>query len=275
MMMASTGFRIGLISLAVAVSVPVAPAAAAAAVVASSLPYQNTPNWTDVVFSGTSMVTNGTSSTLTTAQNVGVWFGWSSSSNTPAWTPVSDTAGNYFSMTASFGSVSAAGPADWSAYFYDKTHYFGMTFNPTGCGGTSNCYGVTPASGVQLIFGQAGAQTTLQSQFVSLDIKQSHDYEVLLKGGEVWYRIDGQVYHGPAYQSALSTYLLVVGDGSGTTMTGLGSMRVTGVSFETAPAALALLSSVPEPMSWAMMIVGFGFVGGALRTARPNAFRLG
>jgi hypothetical protein len=33
-----------------------------ATVVASSLPFQNTPDWTDVVFSGTSMSTNGTSS---------------------------------------------------------------------------------------------------------------------------------------------------------------------------------------------------------------------
>lgn len=37
------------------------------------------------------------------------------------------------------------------------------------------------------------------------------------------------------------------------------------------PASLTLLASVPEPASWALMILGFGAVGTALRRARPAA----
>ena len=48
-----------------------------AATVADTLPYQNTPDWTDISYGGTAFTLNnaGTETLLTTANNAGVWFG--------------------------------------------------------------------------------------------------------------------------------------------------------------------------------------------------------
>jgi hypothetical protein len=45
-----------------------------------------------------------------------------------------------------------------------------------------------------------------------------------------------------------------------------------GIAFDTGggPASLTLQAAVPEPLSWAMMILGFGLVGGAVRRTRAS-----
>ena len=62
-----------------------------------------------------------------------------------------------------------------------------------------------------------------------------------------------------------SASLLVIGDGSGSTRTGKGSMTVHAVRLDTAPVAATLVSSVPEPGAWALMLAG-----GALLAARTR-----
>lgn len=111
----------------------------ASAVVVNALPYgtsantpaTNSPEWTVIVFGNTSMTIAGGVSTLTTANNRGVWFGNGSAyGDTPAWSIGSIAGGNYLSLTASF-----SGARDWSAYLYDRTHFAAINFAPTACDG--------------------------------------------------------------------------------------------------------------------------------------------
>lgn len=242
---------------------------AQAATVAETLPYAGTPDWTDIVFQGTSMTTNGVTSTLTTAQSRGVWFGWGSgyADPAPAWTPGNDTRGNHLSLTASFSD----GATDWSAYFYDRTHYAAFSFNETGCSGNAGgCYGINLAPGqrgVTVTHGEIGGSA---STFVSLDMAQAHTYEFLLKNGQVAYRVDGRViFSGAAYQAALGNPLLVIGDGSGSSLTGRGSMTLYGLGMDNAPAMNTLVSTVPEPETYALMLAGLGLVAWSSRGRAP------
>lgn len=72
------------------------------------------------------------------------------------------------------------------------------------------------------------------------------------------------------------------GPGGSLTLTAWGNFRIAG--YETTPGILSLttqgngltsfsataLSAVPEPASWAMMIAGFGLMGGILRASRRS-----
>ncbi|MCP5144925.1 MAG: hypothetical protein H6978_08890 [Gammaproteobacteria bacterium] len=215
--------------------------AAAASIVADTLPFSGTPDWTDVTFSGTSMslINGGTASRLSTANGAGVWFGWGASppySNTPAWMPGDDASGNHLVIEASFSEDAA----DWSTYFFDTTYSVSFLFAPTGCNGNAgSCYGVDGQSGVTI-------STPVGGTFISLDLTVPHTYEFLLKDGLVQYAIDGQsVYAGVANQSNAAAPLLVIGDGSGSTQTGRGSMTIYSIAFDNAPDAN--VSPVPVP----------------------------
>lgn len=238
-------------------------ASQAHAVEINSLPYQGTPDWVDIVFDGTSMDLNpaGTQTTLTTAQGRGVWFGNGSGySNAANWSMGSPTAGNYLTLTARF----SAGSADWSAYMSDTSYGAFFAFASTGC--ANNCYSLPGEAGVRVYYSDGGNGSA--STFVPLDLTQFHTYEWLVKGGRVDYRIDGQlVYTGIAYQSSLGTPLLVIGDGSGSSLTGLGSMTVTSVAWDSAP-AMNSLAPIPEPETYALMLAGLGLVGWVVRKGR-------
>jgi hypothetical protein len=239
-------------------------AGAAQATVITSLPYANTPDWTDIEFPGTSMSVSGGVSTLTTGPGLGVWFGWGAwYGNQPAWSPSSDAVGNHLSMDLSFSGDAR----DWSAYFYDQSYTASMQFNPGTCPG-GNCYAGTTQAGVNLLFGGGATPTT---QFVALDLSDQHTFEFLLKGGQVSYRIDGTAYSGAAWQASLGAPLLVIGDGSGSDPSGIGSMRVHGISFDNAPTENVLVSTAPEPGAWALMLAGVGLAGAALRRRRKLA----
>lgn len=232
---------------------------AQAATVAESLPYPTTPDWTKYSYAPETMVLADGSTTMTTRPYDGVWFGWGTSyGNQPSWSLGTSGEGNQLSLSASF----SADAADWQAYVRDGSYEAVITFNPTPCH-NQVCYGMTPASGVNIFFADAdnpGAQT---GQFIALDTTQQHSYEFLLKNGAASYRIDGQVYSGAARQTSDSR-LLVIGDGSGGDPTGVGSMTVYGVVLDNAPAADAL-TPVPEPGEWAMMMAGLGLVGAITR----------
>ncbi|MDP1532838.1 MAG: PEP-CTERM sorting domain-containing protein [Rubrivivax sp.] len=228
----------------------------ASAVVVNALPYgtsannpaTNSPEWTVIVFSDTQMTVAGGVSTLTTANSRGVWFGNGSAyGDTPPWSIGSNTSGNYLSMTASF-----SGARDWSAYLYDRTHFAAINFAPTACNGNiGSCYAATPYAGVSVAHAMPGNPSTYAETLVPLNLNTSHTFEWLLKDGVVSYRIDGQVaYSGAAWAVVPGASwianggFLLIGDSSGPTLTGTGSMHISALSFDTAPAAMTL---VPEP----------------------------
>jgi PEP-CTERM motif len=246
-------------AIAVVVAATVTASAANAVVVADSLPYDGTPAWSDIVFAGTSMVVSGGESILTTGNNRGVWFGWQSGSNTPSWTIANNADGNYLSLTAKFSS----GADDWSAYMHDGTRSAAMIFNETPCDSSSqNCYNFNGTPGVSLYFAGPTPGTSSRT-FIALDTTQYFTYEWLLLGSTVTYRVNGASYSGTAL--AGGSKLMVIGDGSGSSLSGTGRMTVSGVTFDRAPAMTSLPSLVPEPGSWAMLIAGFGMIGAAMR----------
>ena len=243
------------------------------AVVADSLPYIGTPDWTTGAFDPTSVDAQPNATTLGTAPYRSVFFGWGTAyNNVPSWTPGDDAAGNELTLTASFGPrATYGGPADWTAYMYDGAYSFEARFNPTRCEdyGYSNCYAPPALPGVDRYFGEPDRAGNSIRQCVARDTSVDHSYDILMKNGLLSYTIDGHSYSGLA--TAIGHYqLLIIGDESGYTGTGAGTMRISAVSFDNAPDADVALSAVPEPASWATMLGGFGLIG-ALRRRRAGS----
>ncbi|MDB5452456.1 MAG: hypothetical protein JWO33_1034 [Caulobacteraceae bacterium] len=237
--------------------------AAQADPVATSLPHNGSADWT--IANGPLTGAGPTSTTLETFPYTGVWFGWGPASmygNQPGWTPGDNTAGNYLSLTANFSD----GAQNWSAYMYDRTDFAQIEFAPTLCSLDGYCYDDPVRSGVLLYFGDADNAPV--TQFVDLDLSTIHTYEFLLKGGQVSYRIDGKAFSGASYNVDPGFQLLVIGDSSSPTPTGLGYLTVHKVAFDNAPLLDVLESTAPEPASWALMITGFGAMGAMLRRRR-------
>ncbi len=222
------------------------------AVVIDTLPYPGTPDWTDVIFSGTSMVkdTTGTQTTLTTSPYAGVWFGWGDpayypSYPPPSWSPGNDSEGNRLTLTASLGS----GASSWNIYLFDADYFASFLLAP--CPSVSFC---TPGQD-GVYFSRPGV--TDNREFIPLDVNTAHTYDFLLRNGNVSYWIDDMLlYDGPALAQSLllgdTRRLLVIGDGSGSTPTGVGSMTIHAVRFETGPA----LGNVPEPGTLWLLVAG-------------------
>lgn len=234
--------------------------AEAQATVITNLPYANTPDWSDIIFSGTSMVNNGTSVTMTTAQNRGVWFGNRSGANAPAWSLGNAATGNYVSLTSSFSSNAA----DWSAYVNDGTYGAAFEFRPTGCI-PGNCYSFTGQQGFNFYY-RSTLDNSTQKSFVAMDLSVSNTFEMLLKNGTVSYRVNGNtLFTGAAYLT--SDVGLLIGDGSGSSLSGVGSMTITGLTVDTAPllASFPAPTSAPEPASWMLLMSGLAL---AVRRAR-------
>jgi hypothetical protein len=230
--------------------------ASRAAVVASSLPYDGTPDWRTVILAGTTMDYTGSSTVLTTAQGQGVWFGHTPGST--SWGLGSNADGNKVRLSASFSSNAR----DWNTYLADGFRFAGMLYNPTGCDGNAvDCTFAPFATGVTLSFAGAANGSGNADLFVALDTTAANQFGFELKDNLVRYRINNSYYTGFA-QSA-NYNILVIGDGSGSTRTGWGSMTVRSVSFDNGP--IAALNAVPEPASWAMMLGGFGLLGGVVR----------
>lgn len=217
-----------------------------AAIVVDALPYENVPQWTDVVFSGTAMIREDTdpdrpgyeSTKLITEQGRGVWFGWADfRPDWPGWSPGSSVQGNYLRLDAQFGPSSR----DWNTYFYDETYNTAILFAPSvGCdaytANNTGCYGLPRQEGVLFGLGDDNDPTQGRTVFLPLDLEQTHTYEVLLRNGLVTYHVDGVLAaSGRAVRSDRGLPLAVIGDGSGSTLTGEGFMRVSRAVWDNAP----------------------------------------
>lgn len=210
---------------------------------ASVLPDSNTLTnpFSSIVFSGTGYSQNGGELTLTTAPYAGIWFGNGNSIGHPTnWTLEDSTTGNYLKIRTKL----SAGASTWSSYLTDGSTYAGFTFNHS----TFSYY----TDGVDVTN--------------SLDMTSDfHTFEFLLKDGTVTYRLDESIvlYHGDAYSTSQAA-LMVIGDGSGSTPTGSGSMIIDQVKYEGDPAF-----AIPEPATIGL----FGLFGSGIFLTR-RIFRI-
>lgn len=208
--------------------------------------------WTSVIFGGTAMSANAGITTLSTTYNEGIWFGNGSYiGNYPGWNLGTASSGNYLSLTTKLVQNSAY----WSFYYVDLDGYYaGINFNPTT---STDSYNAPTQYGYEFVWGNASHQG--QSTFVAMDLSDRfHTFEALLKNGLIDYAVDGQVVFSGFAAYSGATNLLVIGDGSGSTPTGTGSMLIDRVVFDTAP-TMNNLASVPVPA--AAWLLGSGLLG--------------
>ena len=192
-----------------------------------------------IVFSGTSMSTDGSVLTMTTANARGVWFGSASLTSSSA-------AGNYLAVDARFSSGATA----WSIYFGDGTNLALWELD-------GNSFAWQTSAGI--------------SASVSQDLSTAfHRFEMWMQSGVVTYALDGvNLFSGAAV--AYGSNQLLIGDSSGPTIGGTGSMFVDGVTllgganYASAP---PIPDNAPEPSSLLLALAGAGML--ARRLARNH-----
>ncbi len=113
--------RIALTALTLVLALP-----AEAAVVANTLPYKDTPDWGTGIWSDTGIFNDGTTATLATHAERGIYFGWHYL-HQPNWQVGTTVTGNYLDLSASF----SANATDWSAVVQNDNYYAGFAFNDT------------------------------------------------------------------------------------------------------------------------------------------------
>ncbi|MEM1185869.1 MAG: hypothetical protein AAGI53_12820 [Planctomycetota bacterium] len=161
-----------------------------------------------IVFSDTSWNTDGGSLNLITFPVRGIWFGAFQSNPL---IPAANTEGTYVKLDIRMN----AGAKEWSTYMNDDQHGAGFQFDDDG-------FSISTAAGVTRF------DTDLTDGF--------HTFEMLVKNGAVSYAFDGQLLaNNEVAYAANSAPILVIGDGSGTTPTGIGGMSIDNVEYTRGP----------------------------------------
>ena len=133
-------------------------------------------------------------------------------------------------------------------------------------------YDAVTSTGYTLSIFDGTRSTLLFSQLVipltTLDFRQGIFSQELFLGGSIsGLNLNAGTYWAGFHANILGTMGFVGGNGSGV-------QNVSGTSYNLNDnAGYQLLSNgaVPEPASWALMVGGFGLVGGALRSRRRTA----
>lgn len=160
--------------------------------------------------------------------------------NSPAGTPsvsggavVSGTTGNHAQPVGSTGGYYAVGPSDG---------------NP----GTINLSSWGDINSISLIWGSVDTYNTLEFLDASNNVLASFG------GSSIWTPANGN--QSDPNTNPVVTFLL-----SGADVSAFSSLRLTSSSNAFEIDNVAINSAVPEPSTWAMMLVGFGAVGFSLR----------
>ena len=157
-----------------------------------------------IVFGDTTWNNDGGSLNLTTAPVRGIWMG--AFQNSPL-LPPDNVEGSYLKLDVKF----SADAVEWSTYINDGTHSANLSFDADGFR-----YNIAGQS--------IRVDTDLTDEFST--------FEILLKGGRVSYVFDGQVLANRALAGEFATAkIMLIGDGSGTTPTGTGSMSIDNVTW--------------------------------------------
>lgn len=208
-------------------------------------------------YGGTGWSSSGGVLSMATAYEAGVWFGTTrpgSGYNDISGFQLSDnTAGSSLSMTAAL----VEGATSWGAYFYDLDGYSAyIGLNDVSEDGQD----VRP--GVWVYSADGGVRVTDDL----FKINEFHKYEMHIQGGLVEYKIDDRTVliaassHTPSPGNQLPG-LTVIGDGSGSTKTGTGSMLIDHLVINNAA------GPVPEPASAVLGGLGVLCLGARRRRA--------
>lgn len=199
-----------------------------------------------VRFANTAWSSTGGVLTMTTYHGQGIWLG-----NLQSYQGTVDT--NWDVSTSAMGNDYSArmrlptGAKEWSFYLGDRAY----------------------GAGFYLDFNLLRYGTPAGEQSVPFDGTQFHTYGILLKGGLVEYTLDGTVlYAGPAYAS-VGDWNLLIGDGSGSTPTGAGSLELDWINMDTAPTRN--VEVVPEPVTLVLLgIAPLAMLSRRRRTPQPG-----
>lgn len=189
-----------------------------------------------VRFVDTSIDSDGQQLVMSTAYGQGVWFGnlpgaWGSEYLN--WSINPNSIGTDFSVTAYMGS----GGSQWTAYMYDGTYYAEFNW-------------MSPTS-LHLAVAGGYTEVTLALPDPSPTAEDYTTIRWLLKDGLVAYWINGDlVYAGGAMAISSSPYILV-GDPSGSTISGTGGWQVASLSMDLNPTQNV---PVPEPATAGLML---------------------
>ena len=179
------------------------------------------PDFTTIVFGGTSWSSDGDVLTMTTAPSRGIWFGYWGGADTPStWSPSNNAVGNQLDGRLALD----VGATEWSMYIHDADGHFAS-------------FGINNGS-VTMSNGN-------QSSTLALDTSQFHDYTIHLRNGVASFGIDGLLKAQLTGGAVYSPSIVLVGDGSGSTPTGVGSFFVDSFSIDTNPGAHTLVASEP------------------------------
>ena len=216
----------------------------------SYIPQPGAPNFHWAIFGNTWSSDGNILSLNTSLATGGIWFGWHPSSGYPGWSLGTDSTGNYLNIRARL----APGATEWSIYLHNGSYM-------------SNFYLLSDR--FQFEVPNNGGGTTANI-FANMNVFRN--YQIWMKDGKVVYKVDNTVwYAGPALPSG--TTILIIGDGSGSDISGQGTMQIdyatilTGADFASAP-AMPLAANVPEPSSF--LLCGAGVLAAVRLRNRLN-----
>jgi hypothetical protein len=213
----------------------------------------NAALFTTIRFGGTGWASEDGFLKLTTAPSRGIWFGTSNGGyGDNSGLVLSDTStGNRFLTTF----LLTPGSQSWGFYFFDQDGFGASLQVEETDNGQSR-----PGVWVSL----AEDRVKVSDEFFNPNVL--HTFEAHVFDGEVLYRLDGEDVATGAAMPSGPAGLSVIGDGSGSTPTGSGSMWIDYLEIDNAAGAFSL-TVIPEANA-ATALLGLLAFGAVLRRRR-------